>query len=299
MSVQQKAAAKAVRSRLVTTASTATPPVEYTLTAERTAALTASAGAARLGTAGFPGRLAHRIRRFGETRLAAERDMADLVRTPLHDEPPITRDEILGQRDRIEFLRITESRFQALRSTQQQAFTEFEVLAVEASAIRARLLRTFDVRFAKNAAGKKRVSAIRKGSGDPDLVQDVSDLLVLCGEHTKYLAGCPRGEAADVVRLREISPLISHLLAAKGMSEDALLARHLRDGAYVLVVEAENRFRIGAAYWYEGTDKMKDYTPFISPTRAGAAADPAADPADPTDPAPPAAPANVGPAATG
>jgi hypothetical protein len=263
---------------------------EYSLTAERSAALAAEANLASQIGISFPGRLAQRIRRFGEIRLAAERDAADLVRTPFHGEPSITRDEILGQRDRIEFLRVTESRYQALRSTQKQAFTEFETFGSEAAAIRARLLRTFDVRFAKDAKGKKRVSAIREGSGDPDLVQDVSDLLVLCGEHVAYLAGCPRGEAADVARLGELSPILSHLLAAKGgMGEEAINARKLRDGAYALVTQTENRLRIGATYWYEGTDKLRDYALFVAPAK-GSAAD-GADPVDVGEAESPAAPA--------
>ena len=58
--------------------------------------------------------------------------------------------------------------------------------------------------------------------------------------------GYPRGEAADVVRLRLLSPMLSHLLAAKGISEEAMAARRLRDGAYTLVVQTESRLRTGA-----------------------------------------------------
>jgi hypothetical protein len=289
MSAKHKVAVTVAPSSTVAPRGAAPRAAEYSLTPERSAALTVQANAVTTSGASFPGRLAQRIRRFGEIRLAAERDAADLVRTPFHGEPPITVEEIQAQRDRIEFLRITESRYQALRGTQKQAFTEFETFGAEAAAIRARLLRTFDVRFAKDAKGKKRVSAIREGSGDPDLVQDVSDLLVLCGEHVAYLAGCPRGEAADVARLRELSPILSHLLAAKGMGEEAVTARKLRDGAYTLVMQTESRLRIGATYWYEGTDKLKDYAMFVAPAK-GSAAD-VADPADVGEAVSPAAPA--------
>lgn len=246
-------------------------PAGYTLTAERSAALTLEAIAAGAAVVTFPGRLAQRVRRSGEIRLAAERDADDLLRTPFHGAPPLTLEEIRGQRDRIEFLRISESRYQALRATQKQAFTEFETTAGEAAAIKTRLLRTFDLRFAADAKGRKRVSAIRDGDGDPDLVQDVSDILVLCDEHAGYLAECPRGEAADVTRLRELSPILSHLLAAKGMGEAAIKARRLRNGAYALVMQAEGRFRLAATYWYEGTEKMKDYAPFVVPAKGSGA----------------------------
>jgi len=269
----------------------------YSLTPARRAALTVEAKAVTV-LAAFPGRLAQRIRRFGEIRLAAERDAADLIKSPFHDEAPLTLAEIQGQRDQIEFLRLSESQFQALRTTQRGAFLAFETLGAKAEAIKIRLLRTFDVRFLKSPDGRKRVSAIRDGKGDPDLVQDVSDILLLCDEYADYLATCPRGEADDVASLRVLSPRLSHLLAAKGMSEEAIAARRLRNGAYTLVVQTENRVRVGAAYWYDGTEKMKDYAPFVAPTKASGAeedaeGDAATDPAEVATPAEAAKPADA------
>jgi hypothetical protein len=96
---------------------------------------------------------------------------------------------------------------------------------------------------------------------------DVSDILLLSDENKAYIDGCPRGEAVDVARLRVLSPQLSHLLAAKGMSEDATKARKRRDGAYALVVQTETRFRVAATYWYEGTEKVKDYAAFVAPAK--------------------------------
>jgi len=255
-------------------------PVTYSLTPERIAVLTAEAAALGATLPAFPGRLAQRVRRSGEIRIAAERDAADLIRTPFHNASPLTLAEIQGQRDRIEFLRDRESRFQALRSSQKEAFVEFEKLGGEAAVIKVKLLRTFDLFFVNDPEGRKRISDIRDGEGDPDLVQDVSDVLLLCDEQKKYLDGCPRGEAADVARLRELSPLLSHLLAAKGMSEEAMKSRQRRDASYWLVMQTETRFRLAAAYWYEGTEKVKDYAAFVAPAK-GSAADVA--PTDSTD----------------
>ena len=264
-------AAPAAQSPVVTTAAHA----DYTLTEARSAALTLEAAALGDTLLTFPGRLDQRIRHTGSIRIAAERDAADLVRTPFEPAPPITLEEIHAQRDRIEFLRAAESRFQALRSSQEKAVTEFETCGAEAAEIKKRLLRTFDTRFLSDAKGQRRISDIRDGSGDPDLVQDVSDVLVLCDEYAPYLAKCPRGEPADVARLRVLSPILSHLLAAKGMNPEAVAARKVRDGAFTLVMQSANRFRAGAAYWYQGTDKMKDYAPFAVPSRGrGAAATP-------------------------
>jgi hypothetical protein len=248
---------------VVTSAATVT----YSLTPERTAVLTAEAAALGDTLPAFPGRLAQRVRRSGEIRIAAERDAADLIRTPFHKAPMLTLAEIHAQRDRIEFLRDCESRFQALRSSQKDAFAEFETLGGEAAQIKTKLLRTFDLFFIEDPKGRKRVSDIRAGDGDPDLVQDVSDILLLAGEHKDYIDDCPRGEAADVASLRVLSPKLSHLLAAKGMSEEATKARKRRDASYALVMQTETRFRLAAAYWYEGTEKVKDYVAFVAPAK--------------------------------
>lgn len=275
-------AAQSPPSPVVSTAAGA----NYTLTAERIAVLMAEAAALGTSLPAFPGRLAQRVRRSGEIRIAAERDSADLIRTPFRD-APLTLAEITAQRDRIEFLRDCESRFQALRVSQKDAYAAFEKLGGEAAQIKVKLLRAFDLYFTKNPEGRKRVSDIRDGDGDPDLVQDVSDILLLCGEEKEYIDGCPRGEVADVARLRELSPELSHLLAAKGMSEEAIKARQRRDAAYSLVMQTETRFRLAATYWYEGTDKVKDYAAFVAPPR-GSAADGA--PNDGTDAPEPASP---------
>ena len=257
------------------TQSPQSPAAAYSLTPERAAVLMAEAAALGDTLPAFPGRLAQRVRRSGEIRIAAERDAAELVLTPFQKAPKLTLAEIHAQRDRIEFLRESESRFQALRSGQKEAFIQFETLGREAAGIKVNLLRAFDLCFIDDPKGRKRVSDIRAGDGDPDLVQDVSDILLLADEHKTFINGCPRGEAADVARLRVISPQLSHLLSAKGMSEDATNARKKRDGAHGLVMQTETRLRTGAAYWYEGTEKAKDYAAFVAPAK-GSPADVAA-----------------------
>lgn len=263
---EKDTAAEAPRNVVVTAAATAA----YSLTPERAAVLSAEAAALGDSLPVFPGRLAQRVRRSGEIRIAAERDANDLILTPFNKAPKLTLAEIHAQRDRIEFLRECESRFQALRSGQKEAFAEFEKLGGEAATIKTRILRSFDLFFENDPKGAKRIGDIRKGDGDPDLVQDVSDVLLLCDEHKDYIDSCPRGEAADAARLRALSPQLSHLLAAKGMSEEATKARKRRDGAYALAMQTETRFRLAAAYWYEGTEKVKDYAAFVAPAKGSA-----------------------------
>ncbi|MGK3991979.1 ATPase [Sorangium sp. So ce1024] len=242
----------------------------YTLSAAREAELIREAESLGDNTMAFPGKLARRVVWASRIQLAAERDAADLVRTPFpEDEPALTREEIHALRDKIELLRAAQSRWQAAQQRQERAAATFAKPAAEAALHRQTLLRFFDLRFKKSPEGQRRLTAIRAGSGDADLVQDVSDLLLLCSEHAEALQKAPRGEADAAARLRELSPELARMLADKTLSPEAQRSRKLRDAAYTLVVHAERRLRAAAEYWYAGTDKMKDYAPF--PVARGAA----------------------------
>jgi hypothetical protein len=244
---------------------------EFTLSAEREAELLRAAESIGDNASLFPGKLARRVIWSSRIQLAAERDAADLVRTPFAEgEPPLTREEIRELREKIELLRIVQSRWQAAQQRQERAAADFQRPAAEAAQIKRSLLRFFDLRFKKSPEGQKRLMAIRAGSGDADLVQDVSDLLLLCSEHAEALQKAPRGEAAAVARLRELSPVLARMLADKTFTPEAQRSRKLRDAAYTLVVHAERRLRAAADYWYAGTDKLKDYAPF--PAARGASA---------------------------
>ncbi|XYH94197.1 ATPase [Sorangium sp. So ce1128] len=226
--------------------------------------------AARRQHGGFSGKLARRVIWASRIQLAAERDAADLVRTPFpEDEPALTREEIHALRDKIELLRVTQARWQAAQQRQERAVATFKGPAAEAALHRQTLLRFFDLRFKKSPEGQKRLMAIRAGSGDADLVQDVSDLLLLCSEHAEALQKAPRGEADAAARLRELSPQLARMLADKTLSPEAQRSRKLRDAAYTLIVHAERRLRAAAEYWYAGTDRMKACAPF--PVSRGAA----------------------------
>ena len=243
----------------------------YSFTAGRRKELEASAAALGDGMLTFPGRLKDRVRWSQRIATAALRDAGDLIRTPFSGESPLTVAEIGAQRDRIELMRITESEYQAARAGQAAASKEFGQLAEQVTADRDLVLRALDVRFRNDARGQKRVTSIRAGEGEADLVQDVSDVLVLAAEEAAFLAGCPRGEAAAVERLRAASAELSRLLGAKTIREDGRKARRIRDGAYTLVTLSERRIRAAADYWYAGTDKMKEYAAF--PASSGAAAE--------------------------
>lgn len=235
-------------------------------------------------TLASPGRLHHRVRWATRIRIAAERDADELIQAPFFGEPPLTKEEIAEMRDRIEMVRAAESRFQQARAERKVSSAEFDVLSAEAAGHKDLLLRTFDLRFRNDPQGQKVLVKIREGEGDADLVQDVSDIVTLCQDHEEYLASCPRGEGAAAKRLAEISPRLTHLLGAKTLEVGSRPARKVRDGAYTLMVNTERRIRAAAEYWYGGTEKMKEYAPYVAPSGAAKATDDD-EPADPAAPA--------------
>lgn len=228
------------------------------------------------------GRLHQRIQWSTRIRIAAERDAAELVLAPFFTEPAVTKDEILRMRDQIELLRAAESRFQQSRAERKDSSVEFRELAAEAAEHKEKLLRAFDLRFRDDPVGQKVIADIRVGEGDADLVQDVSDIVILCQDHGEYLASCPRGEAAAAKRLSEMSPRLAHLLGAKTLAVAGRPARRMRDGAYTLVMNTERRIRAAAQYWYDGTEKMKEYLAYSPP--AGAKPEEEEEPAPPETP---------------
>lgn len=244
----------------------------YRLTPEREAELLVQARDLGDDLRPFPGRTARRVVWYSRIQLTAERDAADLIRTPFpDDEQPLTLVEIQGMRDKIELLRVTQSRWSAVYRTQHEADVTFQNISAEAAEHKQTLLRFFDLRLKNDPEGRRRLSAIREGRGDADLVQDVSDLLVLCGEHSAAIAAAPRDEAKAVARLTAMSPELSRLLADKTLTPQARAARKLRDAAYTLVYLVERRIRTAAEYWYGGTDKLKPYAPFPTMAPGGSA----------------------------
>lgn len=256
---------------------------EYQLTSTKVDSLSQAIDALGDDVITSPGRLHHRIQWATRIRLAAERDAKDLVQAPFFDEPPLTHEEIGEMRDQIEMLRATESRYQQLRTEKKDSTEEFDTLAKEAAGHKEALLRAFDLRFRRDPVGQKRVAKIREGSGDADLVQDVSDIVTLCQGYEAYLATCPRGEARSAKRLAEMSPHLTHLLGAKSLDAGGRTARRARDGAYTLMITTERRIRAAAQYWYDGTEKMKEYARYTPPSNT--AGDDAEEPASPAQPA--------------
>lgn len=265
----------------------ATPVVigEAVLSAAREEELTSAIGAlADDEIVLFPGRLAERVRWAAGVWVSATRDADDLVRVPFFDEPDLSKEEIASFRDRIEMMRLTQSRFMVVRGVVKVATAEFQVLADEAAIHKENLLKTFTLRFRNDRAGLKRVALIRQGTGDADLVQDVSDILGLCVGHEKYLARGTNGEAVAARRLAEMSGPMVALLGKKTRDEGTRGVRRLRDGAFTLLQATERRIRAAAEYCYGGTPKMKEYAAYLPPK--GAKADPEDEVGDSPSPTP-------------
>ncbi|KYF73286.1 hypothetical protein BE15_22030 [Sorangium cellulosum] len=235
------------------------PAPRHHLTGAREAELTREAESLGDVLLLLPGNLASQVAWLSRLQRAAQRDAADLIRAPFAgDDPPLTRGEIRGFRDKIELLRLTQSRWQATQRGARRAATGVEQPANEADQHRRTLLRFFDLHFRSDPEGQRRVSLIR-ARGDAELIQGVSELLALCAEHGGALQQAPRGEADAAARLGALAPLLSRLLDDRTLSPEARRARRLRDAAYALAMRAEGRVRAAAEYWYVDSDKLKDY----------------------------------------
>ncbi|WP_437954560.1 ATPase [Sorangium sp. So ce119] len=245
------------------------PAPRHHLTAAREAELAREAESLGDVLLLLPGDLAPHVAWLSRLQRAAQRDAADLLRAPFAgDDPPLTRDEIRGFRDKIELLRLAQSRWQATQRGPRRAATSVEQPANEAGQHRRTLLRFFDLRFRSDPEGQRRVSLIR-ARGDAELIQGVSELLALCAEHGDALQQAPRGEADAAARLGALAPLLSRLVDDRTLSAEARRARRLRDAAYALAMRAERRVRAAAEYWYGDSDKMKDYEYLRAFTAAG------------------------------
>ncbi len=258
---------------------------DHWLTPEREAELrTAIAAIPDQDILRSPGRVADRVRWAAGIWISATRDAGELAKAPFFDEPDLSPEEIAHWRDQFDMLRLAQSAFVAVRGAQKSASGEFQTLADEAAVHKETLLRTFTLRFRNDRAGLKRVVAIRKGTGDADLVQDVSDILGLCAGEEAYLARGSNGEAEAARRLAEMSPKMLSLLGAKARDEGTRAALRLRNGAYTLVQATERRIRAAAEYCYDGTPKMKEYAAYVPPK--GAKPDPEDDVGDSPSPTP-------------
>lgn len=268
-----KKAAKAPAAKKATARKSATtgvtPAALAPLSPSRVAQLTASAGAFGGKVREFPGHIEQRLTRLTALAQAARRDAADLVRTPFHGEPALTTQEIEGLAEQVAFLRWAVSNHRSFKGSREQASERFDQLAPVARQHIRVLLAALDVRYRQDPTGRGRVSAIRAGEGDADLVQDVSDTLRECQPHQAYLAGCPRGESASLAWLRQHQDDLAQLHASKGPSESSADARRLRDVAFSLAAQTERRLRAAASYWYEGTPRFDPYAAFVAPSKGG------------------------------
>lgn len=247
-------------------------PEPLHLSSERRAQIEAEARALGDNVFLFPGKLARRAAWSAKIHAAAERDAKDLTRAPFpDDEGNITPDEITAHGEQIHYLRSTQSAWRAVQAGQKKAFADFDDAAEEAAAHKETLLRFFALRYKNNADGQRWITDVRAGSGDADLLQDVSDILVRCEKEKSAIKNAPRGEAHAAARLAALAPALSRLLAAKSLTAEARDARKLRDGVYTLVINTERRLRAAAEYWYAGTDRLKDYAAF--PASPGGSAD--------------------------
>jgi hypothetical protein len=136
-----------------------------------------------------------------------------------------------------------QSHWNATRFTKEDAQKQFALLAPAAYDLRARLVHDMLFAYRKHEDLKGRVQAIAEGSGDADMIQDLSDFAVLGKKHKEPLAAVGFDMALldeAAAKSQELSSLLASSRGEKTVDSGAKL---LRDQAYTYLKEVVDEVR--------------------------------------------------------
>ncbi|WP_378184160.1 hypothetical protein [Aquimarina sp. SS2-1] len=146
------------------------------------------------------------------------------------------------------------------RYTQEEAAKEWNQVSPGAYALRNDLLADFRFAYRKREDLLSRVRAIADGSGDADMIQDLSDLSVLGKANTTELTAINFDLAqldTVAVRANELADLRAK---ANGASLDNTKAKDMRDRAFTHLKEAMDEIRATGKYVFrKDTERYKGY----------------------------------------
>ncbi len=157
-------------------------------------------------------------------------------------------------------LRYIESLFDAGRALKKEALASWKVEAPKAVALRSEVLACLEFAFYGNAQLLSRVKAIRDGSDDADLVQDLSDISVLGKENLDLMTPISF-DATLLDTAAALSVSLGELLAAKnGERFDKDPNKLLRDKAYTLLKQNVSELcRYGKFLYRNDEVKIRHY----------------------------------------
>ena len=159
-------------------------------------------------------------------------------------------------------LRYAQSLWVSERYSQEEAQRNWKAAAPTAYELRDDLLADFRYAFRKRDDLLSRVREISEGSGDADMIQDLSDLSALGKANLAELEAIKFDPARLDLAAGKADELADMLALANGASQDNSKAKLLRDAAFVHLKEAVDEIRTAGKYLFR---KQKDrYQGYIS-----------------------------------
>jgi len=157
--------------------------------------------------------------------------------------------------------RVAQSLLVSERNLKEDAQKEWDEKSPIAYELKGQLTHDCDFAFRKEPALLKRLNEIREGDGHADMIQDLSDLSVLCEKNWSYL------EAINVPRKRvqqagDMADEMGGLLAMANREDGAdAIAKEFRDKAYTYLKVVVDEVRdFGKYVFWKDKEKLKDYS---------------------------------------
>jgi hypothetical protein len=157
-------------------------------------------------------------------------------------------------------MRYLQSEWNSTRFSKEEAQKQFALLAPEAYDFKAVLIHELLFAYRNHPDLKSRVQAIAEGSGDADMIQDLSDLSVHGKNNPEPLVAIGF-EMAQLDRAASMSDELASLLGvARGEKAADSEAKVLRDRAYTLLKEAVDEVRaVGQFVFWRDEERKVGY----------------------------------------
>lgn len=157
-------------------------------------------------------------------------------------------------------LRYAQSQWMSQRHSQEEAQRNWKTAALAAYELRNDLLADFRFAFRKRDDLLGRVREISQGSGDADMIQDLSDLSALGQANTDELAKINFDESRLNLAMTQAEQMADLLAQANGATQDNSQAKALRDAAFAHLKEAVDEVRETGKYVFRKNDsRFKGY----------------------------------------
>lgn len=217
-----------------------------------------------------PAWVTQRLGWFREIQRAGRAHAVELAKVPMPPEPRLTAAEIDALDAKIQRLEVLVAALRAARSTPPAEDEELARLRGEIRGLQRVLLAGLAHIYRDDRAKRRRITEIRRGDGDADLLQDSRDILELCAQVGAALAELTHDEAAKAERLAEATARFRALVGSPAASASASSAPDLGDlrrRVYTLAARGVARIRAAARYQFPAGDPRRAAFPAFRPPR--------------------------------